>query len=58
MNEHPKCTFTETCIFKRNSKCGILNDMPKKNKEGVCPFRKKHINDVGGKADYIPGKEN
>ncbi len=27
----------------------ILTDMPKKRKDGNCPFRKEHPNDIGGK---------
>ena len=58
MNEHPECTFTETCIFEKNNKCGILSAMPKKNKNGVCPFRKRRMSDIGGQSDlYESGKE-
>ena len=27
----------------------ILTDMPKKRKDGNCPFRKEHPNDIGEK---------
>lgn len=49
MNEWPQCTYPGRCIFRKGRDCVILTDMPKKRKDGNCPFRKEHPNDIGGK---------
>lgn len=54
----PLCTYTDECIFRlRNEECDILTDMPKKRKSGICPFSKKHINDIGGKETRWNGQQ-
>ena len=49
MNEWPQCTYPGRCIFRKGRECMILTDMTKKRKDGNCPFRKEHPNDIGGK---------